>query len=322
MTIANRYSQPSSTSPFQDDVLDGLTRQRKALPSRWLYDERGSELFEAITTLPEYYPTRTETGILRDCASSVASVVERGAALVEYGAGASTKTHIVLDALNSPRYYVPIDISGDFLLASAKRIETAYPALDVAPRIADFLGTVSLPQKIQAVPRLGFFPGSTIGNLSDLEIHTFLARSKASLGQGARFLLGYDLRKAPETLIPAYDDAQGVTAAFNLNILARINRELDADFDLSRFRHVAVWNESQSRIEMHLESLGRQTVTIGSVNVRFEAGETIHTENSRKFSWDTMRRMCTAAGWSTLREYTDCAEQFAVVLLGSGDKTA
>lgn len=322
MTIADRFIQPATTSPFRDDVLNGLTRKGKTLPSRWLYDERGSELFEAITILPEYYPTRTETDILRNCAADIGRQVESGAALVEYGAGASTKTRIILDALNSPRYYVPIDISGDFLLAAAKRIEAAYPALDVAPRVADFLGTVALPRTIQGAPRLGFFPGSTIGNLSDLEIHSFLARSKASLGTGARFLLGYDLRKSPDILIPAYDDAQGVTAAFNLNILARINRELGADFDLSQFRHLAVWNEAHSRVEMHLESLTQQTANIGSVQIRFEPGETIHTENSRKFCQDSMRRMCSAAGWSTLREYTDADNQFAVVMLKSDDLTS
>ncbi|WP_341197484.1 L-histidine N(alpha)-methyltransferase [Hyphomonas chukchiensis] len=317
MMIANRFIPPATTSPFRDDVLDGLTRKSKTLPSRWLYDERGSELFEAITRLPEYYPTRIETDILRDSAADIGGLIERGAALVEYGAGASNKTRIILDALKSPRYYVPIDISGEFLLTAARRIEAAYPALHVAPRVADFLGTLALPQLIQGAPRLGFFPGSTIGNLTDLEIHSFLARCKASLGTGARFLLGYDLRKSPDILIPAYDDAQGVTAAFNLNILARINRELGADFDLSQFKHVAVWNEAQSRVEMHLESLTQQIVTLGAVQIRFVPGETIHTENSRKFCQDTMRRMCSAAGWSTLREYKDADNQFAVVMLKS-----
>jgi len=319
VSYAGSREQDIGNYAFRADVLHGLFQAQKSLPSRWLYDDRGSELFEEITRLPEYYPTRTETAILRQYAECVASEVGPGTALVEYGAGASVKTRILLNALDDPNFYVPIDISGPFLVGAAQKIQRDYPDLQVLPRVADFLRPLSLPEQIQTVSRLGFFPGSTIGNLNDLEILNFLTRCKASLGADAKFLLGYDLRKSQHILVPAYDDAQGVTAAFNLNILTRINREVSANFEIAQFGHVAIWNEELSRIEMHLESRIDQSVDIGPVTVCFKRGETIHTENSRKFSASDMQAMCAATGWGTRRVFTDPDCLFAVALLVSED---
>ncbi|WP_373008803.1 L-histidine N(alpha)-methyltransferase [Hyphomonas sp.] len=315
MAYTQSEDRDKNAYAFEEDVLDGLCQPRKSLPSRWLYDARGSELFEEITRLPEYYPTRTETAILREHAESVASEVGPDTAVVEYGAGASVKTRILLNALDDPNFYVPIDISGPFLVDAAQKIQRDYPDLQVLPRVADFLRPLALPDQIQTVPRLGFFPGSTIGNLNDLEILNFLTQCRVSLGADAKFLLGYDLRKSQDILIPAYDDAQGVTAAFNLNILTRINRELSANFQIEQFRHMAIWNEEYSRIEMHLESLVDQVVDIGQCTICFERGETIHTENSRKFSPTDMERMCAAAGWTTTHLFSDPDGLFAVALL-------
>ncbi len=305
---------------FAADVRDGLARAQKAIPSRWLYDAHGSALFEQITQLPEYYPTRTETAILRQMAGTIAAQVGRGATLVEYGAGASVKTRILLDALDGLAAYVPIDVSAAFLHETARGLRTDYPALAVEPVVADFLAPIALPAALHGTgPRLGFFPGSTIGNLSDAEIVAFLGRARADLGPGAQFILGADLKKSPAILIPAYDDATGVTAAFNLNLLTRINRELAGSFDVSAFRHEARWNDDASRIEMHLVSTADQTARVGDGLFAFPAGETIHTENSRKFTIDgDLAEDCAHAGWTIEDRWTDAASLFAVLLLRAG----
>ena len=299
---------------FLRDVVSGLSQTQKTLPCQYFYDETGSKLFEQITALDEYYPTRTEISILNHHIGDIAQALGLNVLLVEYGAGASTKTRILLDGLNTPIGYVPIDVSEDFLLHTADVLRSEYPDLLVHPIVGDFMARFELPTGASGAP-VGFFPGSTIGNLSDADIDAFMRSARTLLGADGHFLLGVDLRKSPDILIPAYDDAKGVTAAFNLNLLARINRELGADFDLDTFRHKAIWNDAASQIEMHLESLVAQTVTIGHDHFTFSPGETIHTENSRKFDLVTLTEQIARAGWRLQRSWQDENGYFAVILL-------
>lgn len=307
---------PEAQAVFLRDVLDGLSHTQKTLPCQYFYDAAGSDLFEQITALPEYYPTRTETAILQAHAEEIASALGKNVLMVEYGAGASTKTRILLDALKDMAGYVPIDVSEEFLLHTAQVLRTDYPTLAVHPVVGDFMTRFGLPDDSRGQP-VGFFPGSTIGNLSDDEIVQFMGAARDLLGQGSQFIIGVDLRKDASILVPAYDDAAGVTAAFNLNLLARINRELGADFDLSAFAHRAIWNDAASRIEMHLESLRAQSVTVGGRSVAFEAGETIHTENSRKFTIDSLTPLFEQTGWKLNKTWLDDKHYFAVLLLSA-----
>ena len=300
---------------FEADVLSGLGKPQKSVPPKYFYDAEGSRLFEAITELPEYYPTRTEIGLLRRIAPEVAALVSPGAALVEFGSGASVKTRILLDAAPQIGVYAPIDISPAALDEAAAAIRRDYPELTVAPLLQDFTRALTLPFEAQGRPVTGFFPGSTIGNFTPDEAQAFLEGARGLLGQGARFLVGIDVVKDEATLVAAYDDAQGVTAAFNLNILSRINRELGADFDPAAFRHRAVWNPADSRVEMHLESLKDQTVRVAGRTVRFAAGETIHTENSVKFTVDGFARLAAKAGWTLEASWLSENPAFAVVSL-------
>lgn len=301
-------------STFRKDVVQGLSKAQKTLPCQYFYDEIGSELFEQITTLDEYYPTRTEVSILRERVGEIAQALGPNALLVEYGAGASTKTRILLDGLDAPAGYVPIDVSADFLMQTADSLRQEYPNLPILPIVSDFMVRFGLPTEASGAP-VGFFPGSTIGNLNDDEIDAFMRAARALLGDKGQFLLGVDLRKSADILIPAYDDAKGVTAAFNLNLLARINRDLDANFDLRAFRHRAIWNDTASQIEMHLESLAEQTVKIGDLSFTFAAGETIHTENSRKFDLAKLTSQIASAGWKLDAVWRDPKDYFAVMLL-------
>ena len=311
----------AQTSAFKKDVLHGLSLTRKALPSRWLYDHRGSELFEQITTLEEYYPTRTETAILEANAESLADFCGTGAVIIEYGAGASVKSQILLHALHQPRLYVPIDIAGDFLAIAAANLRLKFPHLEILPFAADFTQDFDLPANVpKNAARTGFFPGSTIGNLGVKDAAAFLARvhrhvSAADLGEAhpGRAIIGIDLKKSTDILLPAYDDAEGVTAAFNLNLLDRINGELDGTFDLRQFRHEARWNESESAIEMHLVSTANQIVEVSGQTFEFADGETIHTESSRKYSIDGFSTIAKQAGWSVQQIWTDDEGLFAVV---------
>lgn len=300
---------------FEQDVLNGLKQTQKTLPCRWLYDDRGSQLFERITQLPEYYPTRTETAILHSCVTELAKHVGPQAALIEYGAGASVKTQILLKHLSNLSAYVPIDVSGDFLEETAQRLQQTFTSLAIHPVIADFTRTFSIPHFAKSTRKVGFFPGSTIGNLSDTEIHHFLTSAHQHLGENRQFILGFDLRKSADILIPAYNDADGVTACFNLNLLDRINRELDADFPTQGFKHEARWNDTASRIEMHLVSIKKQLIRIGEHTIPFEAGETIHTENSRKFSLNDMQALCANANWAMREVWMDNNNLFAVTLM-------
>ena len=308
---------PKEHEVFAGDVLEGLSKPQKELPCRWFYDTRGSELFEAITKLPEYYPTNTETAILTACAEELSALTGPRTAMIEYGAGAAVKTRILLDALQTPLYYAPVDISAEFLQGVAATLARDYPAIAMRPIVGNFLSDLAIPAELQTADRrLGFFPGSTIGNLSDDEIAGFLTRARRQLGEEGMLVIGADLRKSPEILIPAYDDAAGVTAAFNKNLLVRINRELGADFNLERFSHRAVWRDADSRIEMHLVSDEKQTVTVLGRGFNFAAGETIHTENSRKFTVAGLQHLAEGCGWRSLRVWEDASKLFSVQMFG------
>jgi dimethylhistidine N-methyltransferase len=299
-----------------DDVRSGLSLPQKSLPCIWFYDDRGSELFQQITHLPEYYLTRTEQAILDQHTQGLAQLLGPGAVIVEYGAGASIKTRTLLSALNAPTSYWPVDISADFVRDSADKIAKLYPDLTVKPWVGDFMsGGPDRTQFLDAQTVLGFFPGSTIGNLSDTDISAFLKTVRKQLGDGARFLIGADLKKEPSILVDAYDDAAGVTADFNMNVLVRINDELGANFDLEKFRHEARWNESASQIEMHLVSQCAQTVTVHDERFSFQKDETIHTENSRKFSVEALSELSAPAGWALEELWTDPDNLYGMLLM-------
>jgi L-histidine Nalpha-methyltransferase len=300
-------------SAFRTDVLAGLSAPIPAIPARWLYDRRGSELFEAITCLPEYYPTRTETALLTRHAENVAALAGKAGSVVEFGSGSSAKTPILLRALD-PSVYVPIDISGDFLRASADAIQERFPTISVHPVEADFMQPIALPSAIETLPKLGFFPGSTIGNLVPRTAVDLLRAMKETLGSGAWLLIGMDRIKEIDVLMAAYDDAAGVTASFNLNLLHRINAELDADIPVEAFRHRAIWNDAMSRIEMHLEAVRDVAFAVSGRAFSFRAGDTIHTENSHKYGYRDSRLLLRAAGWGVVREWTDEKEWFSILL--------
>ena len=298
---------------FRADVLAGLERRPRAIPARWFYDHRGSELFEAITALPEYYPTRTETAILERACPEVAGLAGRGRAVVEFGSGSSTKTPVLLRSV-APAAYVPIDISGEFLRASARALAARFPDLEIVPVEADFLRPITLPRALADTPKLGFFPGSTIGNMIPLTAIDLLRAMRESLGEGAMLLIGMDRIKDPATLVAAYDDAAGTTAAFNLNLLARINRELDGTIPLEAFRHRAVWNDDRARIEMHLEAARDVAFTAAGQPFSMAAGETIHTENSHKYGPRDARILLRGGGWTPIAQWTDPDDRFALYL--------
>jgi len=298
---------------FRADVLAGLAAPIPAIPARWLYDHRGSELFEEITRLPEYYPTRTETAMLKRHSADFARLSAKGAAVVEFGSGSSAKTPILLRAVE-PSAYVPIDISGDFLRESALALQTEFPDLPVLPVEADFTRPLQLPAGILETPKLGFFPGSTIGNFVARSAVDLLRAMKETLGEGSRLLIGMDRIKDVDLLVRAYDDAAGVTAAFNLNLLHRINAELAGDIPVEAFRHRAIWNDAMSRIEMHLEAVRDVAFTVAGATFAFRTGETIHTENSHKYGHRDSRLMLRAAGWGVVREWTDDDQWFSIVL--------
>ena len=301
---------------FHADVVKGLRQNQKTLPCRWLYDQRGSELFEQITELPEYYPTRTEISIFEDYLPAMAAAIGESAHVVEFGAGAGTKTRLLLDALRRPKSYMAIDISADFLKSSMAALAADYPGIDVIPVVGDFMDCATLgATELPTGNRLAFFPGSTIGNLLDDEIVGFLTAVRTMLGSDGQFLIGFDLVKPEDVLVPAYDDTAGVTAAFNLNLLTRINRELDGSFDLDTFAHEARWNEDADRIEMHLVSQADQTVRVNGDRFEFKKGETIHTENSRKFRMENFAELAASAGWSLKQTWHDEKGYFAVALM-------
>lgn len=299
---------------FLTDVLEGLSRPRKTLPCKYFYDARGSELFDCICELPEYYPTRTETAILRENLDGIAEVMPFGPVLIEYGSGSSTKTRLLLDRLDDLAAYVPVDICGRHLLRSAWSLRARYPRLRVHPICADFTRPFRVPA-FDHRPRVVFFPGSTIGNFGPKEAVELLAGMAKVAGSGGGLLIGVDLLKAREILEPAYDDDAGITAAFNLNLLERINRELDGTFDLDGFSHRAVFNAEDGRVEMHLVSREDQVATIAGRPFHFAAGETIHTENSHKYSRAGFAELASRAGWRVDTVWTDTREFFSVQYL-------
>lgn len=304
---------PVADPDFRNAVLAGLAAPIRAIPARWLYDLRGSELFEAITRLPEYYLTRTETALLERRCADVARIAGPGQAVVEFGSGASLKIRILLAAA-APCAYVPIDISGDFLRDSAAALAKDFPGLPIHPIEADFTRPIQLPAEVDALPKLGFFPGSTIGNLIPSTGVDLLRAMRRTLGTGAWLFIGFDRVKDPAELLRAYDDEAGVTAEFNLNLLTRINRELDGDIPVEDFRHRAVWNEKLSRIEMHLQATRDVAFEVAGRPFAMAEGETIHTENSHKYGERDARTLLLAGGWTPVEEWTDEEARFALVL--------
>ena len=298
---------------FLSDVLAGLAQPRKAIPARWFYDRRGSELFEEITRLPEYYPTRTEIDLLARHSDEVGLITGKGRAVVEFGSGSSLKTPRLLSHV-APSAYVPIDISGDFLRDSAAALAESFPGLTVLPVEANFMHPVALPAEVKRLPKLGFFPGSTIGNLVPRSGVNLLRDMIETLGVGSMLLIGMDQVKNTDMLIRAYDDEAGVTAAFNLNLLERINHELGGDIPVQWFRHRAVWNDTWSRIEMHLVATRDLNFRIGGRHFEMHADETIHTENSHKYTPRSGRQLLAAGGWTPLREWSDANGLFSLIL--------
>ena len=308
------YRKVSAADRFRADVLAGLSRPQKRLPAKYFYDAAGSRLFDRVTELPEYYPTRIELGILRRHAGAIADCCGPQCLLIELGAGSLKKVRLLLDRLDRPAGYVPVDVSGDHLRSAAAVLADDYPDLDVRPVDADFSGAFALPE-VPAGRRVVFFPGSTIGNFEPPEAEALLHRVGQLVGPGGGLLLGVDLRKPVDVLELAYNDPAGITAAFNRNLLVRINRELGADFDQAAFRHHAFFNREQSRIEMHLVSERRQTVRVGPTLFNFRPDESIHTENSYKYDLGELAARAHRCGLRLDEEWTDAQNYFAVLCL-------
>ncbi|TRD12276.1 L-histidine N(alpha)-methyltransferase [Erythrobacter insulae] len=298
---------------FRADVIEGLSQSQMAIPARWLYDDAGSQLFEDITQLPEYYPTRAETEILSNRGAEFAAMIGEGRAVVEFGSGSSVKTPLLLSAI-APAAYVPLDISGDFLRAAAAELSGKFPGLPVYPVEADFMRKVALPGEVTDLPKLGFFPGSTIGNMVARTAVDLLRNMRETLGVGAQLLIGMDLIKDKDVLVSAYDDKAGVTAQFNYNLVRRINRELDGDIALDALMHEARWNDEYARVEMHLRAQRDITFEVSGQQFSMRAGETIHTENSHKFNRRTSNMLLLAAGWEPQARWLDSQERFSVML--------
>ncbi|NND96123.1 MAG: L-histidine N(alpha)-methyltransferase [Pirellulaceae bacterium] len=303
------------TSDFLMDVIKGMSSVPRSLAAKYFYDETGSKLFDQICELPEYYPTRTESQIMARYATSMADCIGPNCRLIEYGSGSSIKTRILLDHLVDPAVYVPVDISDEHLRATAENLSPEYPLLPIAPVSADFTAPFDLPRAGVGVDRTCiYFPGSTIGNFSPRDAQRLLA-GMPSCGRADGLLIGFDLQKDVAVLEAAYNDQRGVTAAFNKNLLARINRELYADFDLSRFHHLAFYNSNQSRIEMHLRSRCAQEVHIAGQSFQLQRAETIRTEYSHKYTIEGFSAMAARAGWASRRTWTDEQNYFAVMYL-------
>jgi dimethylhistidine N-methyltransferase len=301
-----------AANEFAEAVIDGLSTSPKSLPCRYFYDARGSDLFEAITNLPEYYPTRTETAILAAHAADIADRVPDGAILVEFGSGSSRKTELLLAEMLDLAAYVPIDVSDSALAGARQRLEARFPALHVHPIVGNFTDDVVYSLDLHSRPKVGFFPGSTIGNLTPAEATELLAGLGRTLGPDGRLIIGVDLKKDAHTLVAAYNDAAGVTAAFNMNLLARLNRELRATFDLTQFRHEAVYNPREGRIEMYLVSERAQQAGLVGHTFAFAKGERVHTENSYKYTVDEFQSLARDAGWQPEEVWTDKDALFSV----------
>jgi dimethylhistidine N-methyltransferase len=303
-------------SEFARSLIEGLRRQPRAISPKWFYDEAGSVLFERICELPEYYPTRVEFALLQRHAAEIADLIGPGLDLVEFGAGATRKVKVLLSALESPARFVPVDISGEHLLGAVERLRDDYAGLIVEPLVADFTGDMVLPAAIG--PRAGFFPGSSIGNFEPAVAHTLLQRFDRLL-DGGWLLIGVDLVKDPQRLHAAYNDAAGVTAAFNLNLWERANREADADFVIADWMHSAFYNPPLHRIEMHLVSRLRQRVSIGQEVIEFAEGDSVHTESSYKYTVEGFQQLARDAGWQPRAVWIDAQKRFSMHLLRGGE---
>ena len=301
------------STAFRAEVLDGLTQEPKAVPSRWFYDDEGSRLFEEITRLPEYYPTRAETEILQSRCEEFRRLIAPGRAVVEFGSGSSVKTPLLLNCIE-PAAYVPLDISGDFLRAAAADLAEKFRGLPIHPVEADFTKPVRLPEEVADLPHLGFFPGSTIGNMVARTGVDLLRSMRETLGPDSQLLIGMDLIKDVALLEAAYDDTQGVTAEFNLNLARRINRELGGTLPLDKLRHVARWNDTYARIEMHLEAAEAIEFEVSGRRFAMARGETIHTENSHKFDRRSQYTLLLAGGWTPVERWLDGQGRFSLIL--------
>ena len=299
---------------FRKDVRRCFEKRTFAIPARWLYDRRGSELFEEITDLPEYYPTRTETKLLETNGPAFAAAVGPNRAVIEFGSGSSTKTPHLLKAID-PAAYVPIDISGEFLEHSAMLLQEDFPDLPIHPVEADFMKRVVLPDAVADMPKLGFFPGSTIGNMIARTSVDLLRFMRETLGVGAQLLIGFDRIKDEQVLVDAYDDSAGVTAEFSLNLLHRINRELDGDIPVGKFRHLAEWNDLYARIEIYLQAQADVEFTIDGTGHALRKGQRLHIENSHKYGLRDARLMLRAGGWTPVREWSDEQDYFTLMLV-------
>ena len=301
---------------FKTEVIENLSREQKSLPCKFLYDKKGSTLFDRICELDEYYPTRTEIALLDRHGEEFAELSGPSCHLIEFGSGSSVKVRLLLDRLDEPAAYTAIDISRDHLIDAASALAEEFPEIEVEAVWADYTQPLRLERENgNAGRRLGFFPGSTIGNFAPDEAHAFLERSAETIGPGGSMLIGVDLKKDEDTLVAAYNDREGVTAAFNENLLARINRELEGDFDLSAFSHDAVYNRQHGRIEMHLVSGRDQTARVGDRSFDFRAGETIHTENSYKYSIEQFQGLCREARYEPVKAWTDPDGMFSLHFL-------
>ncbi len=309
-----QITRPDVGDSFAAEILAGLSKRPRAIPAKFLYDARGSALFDAICELPEYYLTRTEIAMLRRCAPEIAALTGPGRLLVEFGSGSSVKTRLLLDALAEVSGYMPIDISGEHLEASCRRLRGDYPSLAILPVCADYMDLAGLPwlPGASAAPRLGFFPGSTIGNLEPGDALAFLRNARQLLGADGALVLGADLKKDPDMLHAAYNDSAGVTAAFSLNLLQRMNRELGANFDIDAFEHEAFYNPEAGRIEIYIRSLRAQSVLVAGRRFFFDAGDRIHTEYSYKYDLDDIDALVTPAGFARARTWIDADQLFSV----------
>lgn len=316
MTPNSPQAQPITDHQFLRDVLAGLTQSPKTLPCKYFYDEIGSQLFDQICELEEYYPTRTELQIMEEAADEMVAAFGPACVLVEYGSGSSWKSRLLLDRLDERSTYVPVDISREHLQQTVMQLEHQYPDLNIQPVCADFTKPFDLPPlPAYAGRKIGYFPGSTIGNFAPERAIDLLRQICDVVTPDGGLLIGVDLPKSPEILEAAYDDAQGVTAQFNLNLLERINRELDADIPVGLFEHHARFNRQKSRVEMHLVSTEAQTITIEGVEIDFAEGESIHTENSHKFSLRVFEDLADRAGFHVDRVWTDSEILFSVQFL-------
>lgn len=292
----------------------GLSKAQKTLEAKWFYDHAGSELFEQITQLPEYYPTRTEIRILGDNIEAIAKHFPARTSLVELGSGASTKTRLLLDGVDQIESYIPLDISGEFLQITAAVLEKDFPAISVQPVVADFMEPVEFGVELSEAPKVAFFPGSTLGNLETHNAVKLMSQVR-QWPEVKGFLLGVDLAKSVDRLIAAYDDAAGVTAAFNLNVLHRLNREAGGTIDVSDFQHEARWNEREARIEMHLVARRATRFVLDGNEFALQKGESIHTENSHKYTQERLDEMAAQSGWMVSKTFTDNVKDFAVCYL-------